>query len=142
VPEQPWVSHDAERLGIGEWVRFARSDHRSPELVDLCDLVVVISRMEREVEHWLLPRLDGAPRGIPIVGFATHDIADLLADGGGLVVVPYLDTDALADAVLGLVEDEDRYEEQADALVRRLRARRGVGALADRVEAELRRVTT
>lgn len=51
--------------------------------------------------------MEAAALGVPIVTFDNGGAPELVAKGCG-VVVPYLDVDAMADAIVALVEDPDR----------------------------------
>lgn len=99
------VAQDLARLGIEDRVHFVG------ELVDPVDLFAqldVFCLTSRE-DPFPLVMLEAAGTGAPIVSFPNGGVVELAGAGDErrAVVVPYLDTDAMAEAVAGLLRDDE-----------------------------------
>lgn len=120
-PERSQLERLASQLGVNDRVHFAGFVLQGPEFIsylDEADLFVLGSRSEG-LPHSLV---EGMARGLPVVASAIGGIPSLLSGGGGLVV-PVDDPQALARAVSQLVADEARWIElsaQALQLARRM----------------------
>lgn len=106
---EPELRRLADRLGIGEQVRFV--GHLSPTsevraAFDRADLLVLPSRSEG------MPRvlLEAMARGLPCVASRVGGVPELLADS---CLVPPGDSQALARALLKLARDPARLTEQS-----------------------------
>jgi glycosyltransferase involved in cell wall biosynthesis len=97
-----WARHDVECAELEDRVVVVQADDPPSPYEALCDVVV---HAGWGPDH---PRayLDAAARGVPIVCFAGHELADVVGDDEAGFVCPYLDLDAMADRLAVLVEDE------------------------------------
>jgi glycosyltransferase involved in cell wall biosynthesis len=78
--------------------------------------------------------------GLPVIGAAAGAPAELIQDGVTGRLVPFGDSDALAEAIRALVEDPAARQRLATAGRARARARHTWEAVVDRVEAVYREV--
>ena len=105
-PDRDALGTLAGELGLNGEVRFAGFVPHGPELVgvlDAADVFVLPSRSEG-LPHSIV---EAMARGLPIIGSEIGGIPELLAGGGG-VVVPPGDPDALAQALVALAVDPER----------------------------------
>ena len=97
------VGLDVARAGLGEVVSFVGEVEDPAPWFAAFDVFCLTSRED----PFPLVCLEAMARGVPVVTFANGGMEELAVAGGGsnLVVVPYLDVEAMADAVVVLVED-------------------------------------
>lgn len=103
------LESDAERLGLGGRVHLVGEVERPADLFASFDIFCLTSRED----PYPLVMLEAAALGTPVVSFANGGAVELAgtgpADQARAVVVPYLDTTAMAHAVAGLLDrDEER----------------------------------
>jgi glycosyltransferase involved in cell wall biosynthesis len=129
------------------WAREAGCAHRleltgrveTSALVGLyrrATLVVVPSRYE----GFGLPAAEAMACGTPVVATDAGALPEVVAAGGGGVLVPRDDADALAKAVLGLLEQPDTRAALAARARSRIEAAYAWTRVAERTAAEYRRV--
>ena len=97
---------DAERLQLGESVIFIGYLDRSRELVDAyaaATAFVFASRTETQG----LVLLEAMAAGAPVIALSEMGTADILRSGQGCIV-PADTVEAFADAVIGLLSDQER----------------------------------
>lgn len=100
------LSEDIACLGLHD--RVAVIPHR-PDVDALLAAADVFISTSREDPNPLVV-LEAAATGCPVVCFRSAGGAEELADAGGGKVVPYLDANAMADAVLALIESPTERE--------------------------------
>lgn len=111
-PERPHLEALAGQLEVSGQIHFAGFVPQGPRLIsylDQADLFVLASRSEG-LPHSLV---EGMARGLPVVGSAIGGIPTFLSGGGG-VVVPVDDPNALAAALGELLRDRVRWAELSD----------------------------
>jgi glycosyltransferase involved in cell wall biosynthesis len=124
----------AGRLGVGERVRFLgyRADARS--LIGLLDVLVVPSLTEGTP----LIVLEAMAAGIPVVASAVGGIPDQIRHDKDGLLVPAGDPAALADALLGLLQNPDRARSLGEAALRRADSEFNHATMVRRIEAVYR----
>lgn len=129
----------AAALGVREQVRFAGAIPWAtlPEMYALGDVFVMPSREDLEacdVEGFGLVYLEANACGLPVVGGRSGGIPDAVEHGvTGLLVDP-TDPEALAGAILRLVEDPELARRLGHQGLRRARAEFQWSEVADRVQ--------
>lgn len=105
------VQRQATQLGLSDCIRFHGflPQDELRRRVERADLLVMSSRHEGAP----IVLLEAAVAGIPTVGTAVGNIAEMAPHAA--VAVPVGDSDALADAVAALAEDEDARLQLAHA---------------------------
>ncbi len=93
------------------------TDAEKEELYRRCKLQVISS----EKEGWGLTILEAASHEVPTVAFDAPGARDAIVDGKTGVLVPSGDTTALADAILGLLDDEPRRQRMGEEAFRHAR---------------------
>lgn len=111
--------HDAERSGLSEHVTLLGERTDAAPYISQADLFILTSRED----SYPIVMLEAGRSAVPTVAFAGSGGAEEFVTAGGGVLVPYLDTTAMARAVVDLLRDANE------------RAR--VGALAQVIVAEL-----
>jgi glycosyltransferase involved in cell wall biosynthesis len=99
----------------------------------VCDALVLISRLD----DLALVYLAAAARGIPLVCFEGNELAEVVGDGEGGFVVPYLDVAAVADRLAELEADPRLRSRLGRGAVERVARTHGVGRVAERLWDEL-----
>jgi glycosyltransferase involved in cell wall biosynthesis len=92
----------ARRLGLSDHVRFTSIRDDARDLIARSDLIVFSS----DWEGLALAALEALAAGVPVVATDVEGMRELLGDGAG-VVVPR-DAEALAEAIVLLLEDDER----------------------------------
>jgi glycosyltransferase involved in cell wall biosynthesis len=106
-----YFDSDAVKLGIGGRVRTTPVVERADRLVGAVDIFVSPSREDSNP----LGALEAAATGRPVVCFRGTGGAEDLIDAGGGFAVPYLDSDAMAEAVARLAGSPQQRTELGDA---------------------------
>jgi glycosyltransferase involved in cell wall biosynthesis len=122
-------AHRLELTGRVETERLVRLYRRAT-------LVVVPSRYE----GFGLPAAEAMACGAPVVATDAGALPEVVGTGGGGVLVPRDDADALAKAVLGLLEQPDTRAALAARARSRIEAAYAWPRVAERTAAEYRRV--
>jgi glycosyltransferase involved in cell wall biosynthesis len=122
-------AHRLELTGRVETERLVRLYRRAT-------LVVVPSRYE----GFGLPAAEAMACGAPVVATDAGALPEVVGTGGGGVLVPRDDADALAKAVLGLLEQPDTRAALAARARSRMEAAYAWPRVAERTAAEYRRV--
>jgi glycosyltransferase involved in cell wall biosynthesis len=102
-----WLSHDAETAGIKDRIRFVGPCDDPSPYFQAADVFVLTSRED----PFPCVNLEAIASGLPVVAFEGAGGAPEVLDRAG-VVVPYLDVDAMGEAVVRLLSD-DRAREAA-----------------------------
>jgi len=97
---RPAMEELAQQLGIDKQVHFLGYRNDIPTLIQAADAVLLVSQQEG------LPRsiMEAMCLNTPVIGSNIRGTQDLLQDGCGLLV-ELGDTDALAEAIIQVVED-------------------------------------
>jgi glycosyltransferase involved in cell wall biosynthesis len=128
-PERARLEALAERLGVGDRVRFLGRRSDVPELLAVCDVFVLPSLYEGSS----LAVLEAMAAGRPVVSSAIPGTDELIVDGrDGLLVAPG-DAPALAAALRRLLADAGLRATLADAGRRRVEAEFTRERMAERV---------
>lgn len=106
-----YLESDARKLGIGEQVRTTPVVEHADRVLGAADICLSPSREDSNP----LVALEAAATGRPVVCFRGAGGAEELVDAGGGVGVPYLDTDAMAEAVVRLAGSVEERTELGDA---------------------------
>lgn len=103
-PLEAEIRAAAERLQLGDSVRFLGFVPDLPPLLALADIQV----HPAHIEGVPLAICEGMAAGLPIVASEVGGLPEALAGGRNGVLVPGLDVERFADAVLSLVDDPAR----------------------------------
>jgi glycosyltransferase involved in cell wall biosynthesis len=103
-PLEAEIRAAAERLQLGDSVRFLGFVPDLPPLLALADIQV----HPAHIEGVPLAICEGMAAGLPIVASEVGGLPEILDGGRNGVLVPGLDLDRFAAAVLGLVDDRAR----------------------------------
>ena len=88
------LDHEAHHLGVADVVRFVGAQDRPGDWFGVLDAFALTSREDA----FPLAALEAGSAGVPVVTFDTGGMVEL----EGVVVVPYPDTEAFADALVDL----------------------------------------
>jgi glycosyltransferase involved in cell wall biosynthesis len=127
-----WLRHDVDRAGLGDWVHVEKMTSEAPTFVEVCDILVLLTRLD----DYPLTYLEAAARRIPMVCFAGNELAEIVGDDAGFVV-PYLDVAAVAERVKVLIDDPAQRAARGAAAADGVFAVHSVDAVADRLHDEL-----
>ena len=112
-----WVKSDVEKMGLTPNVHFVDFVDDPAPFFAGADIFVMPSR-EDPFPTVVLEAMDN---GVPTIAFDNAGgIPELLTDGCG-IIVPYLDVDAMQREIVGLLEDEKRYQTIVDKAKERVR---------------------
>ena len=102
----------SKKLGVGQNVKFAGfvSDELKPLYFKAADTFVLPSTMS--TESFGIVNLEAMACGVPIVASNLGGIPDTVKDGENGLLVPPGDPDALADALIYVLENEDVREKR------------------------------
>ncbi|MCB1018007.1 MAG: glycosyltransferase family 4 protein, partial [Acidimicrobiales bacterium] len=134
-PEIDGVLADRDRLGLTDSVRFVGEQPDARAWFAAFDVFALVSRDD----PFPLTVLEAAALGVPVVAFDSTGAREFLADGCG-VVVPYPDVEAMADAVVRLLDDGPGRAALVEAARRRVRADHDLGVAAPRLQAAIESV--
>jgi glycosyltransferase involved in cell wall biosynthesis len=110
-PCRPDLERQASELGIAERVHFLGWCEDVGSLLHTVD----VGAMSSDYEGSPLFALECAVHGTPLVSTDVGNVASLLGDGRGVIVVPPRDPAALADGIEALLRDPARRAAQAAA---------------------------
>jgi glycosyltransferase involved in cell wall biosynthesis len=110
-PCRPDLEQRAGELGIADRVRFLGWWEDVAGLLEAAD----VAAMSSDYEGMPLFALECMASGTPLVSTDVGNVADLLGDLDGVVIVPRRDPPALAAALEGLLRDPQRREAHAAA---------------------------
>lgn len=116
VDHEDEVRHDMASLGVEDVVDLVGPTADTDPWFDAMDVLVLTSRED----PFPLVVLEAGLAEVPVVSFANGGAVEVLEPDAG-VVVPYLDVDAMADAVVALVGDPDHRSALGAELGRRVR---------------------
>ncbi|MEL7209130.1 MAG: glycosyltransferase family 4 protein [Actinomycetota bacterium] len=126
-PRELEVPADIEALGLSDRVHFVGAQPDPWSWLAGLDVLVLPSREDT----FPLVCLEAGSLAVPIVTFDQGGIPDLVRRADGGAVVPHLSVEAMADAVLGLTEDEPGRRAAGIRLAEHVRAEHGHDAGED-----------
>jgi glycosyltransferase involved in cell wall biosynthesis len=104
-----WCEHDAAAAGLAGRVRFVGPRRTTARYFGAADAFALTSRED----PFPMVALEAMARGVPVVGFdGAGGAPEVLADGAG-IVVPYLDVEEMARALVRLAEAPRHHAEIA-----------------------------
>lgn len=136
-PDNPWgryLAHGARAMGIADRVHHLPEADRPDRWFGALDLFLLPSREDA----YPLVCIEAAAVGVPLVTFESGGAAELVRDGGG-IVVPYPDVAAAAGAVLSYARDPHARRAAGDE-ARAIAQRHTVAAALPSLVADLQRV--
>ena len=113
--EEAAVRNEVQRLGIEKWVRFAGAmeSTRAMEELSHSDVIVLVSRIYRipgtmlQEEALGISLLEGAIRGLPMIGAKTGGIPEIVRDGETGFLVDPNDPESIAEAMLRMAHEPE-----------------------------------
>ncbi len=108
-PERAGLEQQAERLGIGERVRWlgAVEDAELSRLLGSADFYLGLSRQEGpQAEGFGLALLEAQASGLPVIAGRSGGMADAVSDGVTGLLVPPTDLAAIVAAARRILEDD------------------------------------
>ena len=130
------LERQAKRLGIANTVHWLGLRTDVSTVLGVLDVFV----MSSVYESASLAIMEAMTLGVPVVSTAVGGVPALLESGRCGILVPRGDADALARAVVEMVEDPSRRKSCAEAAAERVRTHCAPSVLAERVEALYYRV--
>jgi glycosyltransferase involved in cell wall biosynthesis len=127
------LDHEAHHLGVADVVRFVGAQDRPGDWFRLLDAFALTSREDA----FPLAALEAASAGVPVVTFDTGGMVEFVGDGEHGAVVPYPDTEAFAEALWRLAEDDGRRRALGDAAASAVRARHVTEVAAPKLWADV-----
>jgi glycosyltransferase involved in cell wall biosynthesis len=124
------LDHEARHLGVDDVVRFVGAQADPGSWFGLLDAFVLTSREDA----FPLAALEAGSAGVPVLTFATGGMVELVDPGS---VVPYPDTEALADLLAALAADEAARSALGADVADRVRARHLTDVAAPALWADL-----
>lgn len=132
------IQYDMSVLGIADRISFTGSVVSHLPYLAQFDIFALPSRED----PFPLVALDAASLGLPVVCFADAGGAPELVEGDGGLVVPYLDVDRMAEAIVKLVEDEGLRQRLGSTAKAKVETRHDIGVggrhIADIVESYIK----
>jgi glycosyltransferase involved in cell wall biosynthesis len=116
-PERSKLEQQVRKAGLQKNFLFVGRRKDVPELLACCDLSVLPSEAEA------LPNsvLEAMAAGLPVVATRVGGIPEIIQDGENGLLVPPQNSQALAEAVIRLLEDSDLAQRLATAGQKRMR---------------------
>jgi glycosyltransferase involved in cell wall biosynthesis len=124
------LERTAERLGIAERVRFLGWRRDLETIYGATDVFLLTSRNEGTP----VALIEALAAAVPVVSTNVGGVADVVESDRVGLLAPFGDADALADGVVGLLNDPERRRRVGEAGRRSVVARYGVHRLVDDVE--------
>jgi glycosyltransferase involved in cell wall biosynthesis len=131
------LDHEAHHLGVADVVRFVGQQDDAGSWFRLGDAFALTSREDA----FPLAALEAASAGLPIVTFATGGMVEFVGEDTHGAVVDYPDTEAFADRLAALAEDDDRRRSVGAGAAAAVRARHVTAVAAPRLWADVARWT-
>ncbi|WP_026021375.1 N-acetyl-alpha-D-glucosaminyl L-malate synthase BshA [Paenibacillus senegalensis] len=116
-PELNKIISQVEEMKLSDRVMFWGKQDDVAQVISLADVMLLPS----EKESFGLVALEAMACGVPTVGSMAGGIPELVEDGKTGYLAPIGDTDAMADAVVRLLQDEVLYQRFTDACLERAR---------------------
>jgi len=133
--ETRWIEHDVDKAGLGDIVHVVAPQAVPAPWFQLFDVFALTSRED----PFPLVCLESSLLGTPIVCFDNTGMAEFAGPGECGFVVPYRDTEAMADQIEALLQDDALREEVGRRAAERVRARHDVLVAAPALWADVRR---
>ena len=128
-----WLRHDVQLLGLTQVVQFAGSSSDVDPQIGAADVFLLPSRED----PYPLVNIAALGAGVPVVAFAGAGGAPEAFGSTAGIVVPYLDVDAMAEAVLRLIADQALRQRLSVSGRHRFEAEHTMGVFVDRLLALL-----
>ena len=104
-------------LGLADKIIFTGSGTDIPRLIAALDVVVHASSIP---EPFGLVIIEAMASGKPVVATAAGGVLDIIEDGKNGILVPCKDAEAMAEAILRILSDQDRAKQMGTAARRRV----------------------
>lgn len=103
-PEHPAVQAEVSRLGLSQYVRFLGPLAQYADLLGRADLFLLPS----DTESFGLAALEALACGVPVVAGGVGGLVEVVRDGETGLLIPPAHPEALAAAIVSLLDDEPR----------------------------------
>jgi N-acetyl-alpha-D-glucosaminyl L-malate synthase BshA len=135
-PERPDAQAEAERLGVADRVVFLGKQDSVAELMACADLLLLPSQSE----SFGLVALEAMAAGVPVVASAVGGLPEVVEEGVNGFLRPVGDTEAMAEAAIGLLRDPHRWASFSRAATTLARERFGADVIVPHYERYYERV--
>ncbi len=102
-PRRKYLEDLRDRRGLRDNVVFLGARNDIPELMSICDMLVLPSH--DAVETLPLVLLEAMAAGIPVIASAVGSVPEIITHGRNGLLIPPADGKALADAILKIIPD-------------------------------------
>ncbi len=116
-PDRDNLQKLTDELGIGRSVSLLGRRSDMPSVYASLDLLVSSSRQE----GLPIAILEGMASGLPIIATAVGEVPAVIEDGVSGILIPKEDPDALAEAIISLLRDDEKRRRLASGARRRAR---------------------
>ena len=130
-PDRPEAEEEARRLGVDKDVFFLGKLDAVAPLLAIADLFL----LPTDKESFGLSALEALASGVPVIGARAGGLPEVVRDGETGVLCDVGDTDAMAQAAIGILRDAGRWRRMSDAAAADARARFSMDATVAQYEA-------
>ena len=130
-PDRPDAEAEARRLGVDKDVFFLGKLDAVAPLLAIADLFL----LPTDKESFGLSALEALASGVPVIGARAGGLPEVVRDGETGVLCDVGDTDAMAQAAIGILRDAGRWRRMSDAAAADARARFSMDATVAQYEA-------
>lgn len=111
------LKKEINKLRLNDYIIFLGKRQDVPEILKICDLVVLPSLNE----GFGLSIVEAQAAGKPVIATKVGGIPEVVKDGETGILVSPKDSDALADSIIALINDESKMKSIAERAKQRVR---------------------
>lgn len=131
-PVRPYIENWSEELGITDRVRLLGHRDDIADVIAAFDVSVLASFASEGIPQFVLQSMASSK---PVVGTTTGGIPEVVKDGVNGIVVPPKDENAIADAVIRILDDPETARRMGEAGLAMIREKHTLDVMLDRIEA-------
>jgi N-acetyl-alpha-D-glucosaminyl L-malate synthase BshA len=129
-PDRQDAEHEARKLGVEDSVHFLGKIEQVASLLASADLFLIPT----DKESFGLSALEALACGTPVIGTSAGGLPEVVRHGETGMLCKVGDTDAMADAAIGILKDEARWKKMSAAAAADARARFSMDDIVGRYE--------